>query len=114
MYSLFFALCLIALLAIDYVFMPRSARKAWFAMAAVFLAAALLSLYQAPLVLIANFLGIGRPVDAFVYLAIVLLIRELFLSRTRFSERDRQFTQLVRAMAIRHAVTVSESAESST
>lgn len=99
MFPFIFAFFLIALLFLDHLFMPKSARKAWLAMSFVFLAAAFLSLYQRPLFYLGQFLGVGRTVDAVIYFVIILLIREFFLSRARLSERDKQYTQLVRAIA---------------
>lgn len=103
MFPFIFALFLLALMAIDYIFMPTSARKAWRAMFFVFSLAAFLSLYQKPLVFLVDALGVGRSVDAVIYFVLVILIRELFLSRARLSQRDQQFTELVRSIACLHA-----------
>lgn len=99
MFPFIFAIFLCAILVIDYIFMPISARKAWKAMFVAFSVAAVLSLYQRPLVFLVETLGVGRSVDAVIYFVLIILIRELFLSRARLSQRDQQFTEFVRSVA---------------
>ena len=51
----------------------------------------------------AGALGVGRGVDLVMYFTVVVLVRELFISRARFTQLDNQLTRLVRAEAIRTA-----------
>jgi hypothetical protein len=74
-------------------------------MAGVFLLAAFLSIFQKPLGPFAHWLGIGRPVDLFLYLTTAALIREFFLSRIRHRELQDQIATLTRTHALTHAKT---------
>jgi hypothetical protein len=98
-----YAAFLLCLLAVDYVFLPKAAQRAWLAMAIVFLVAAALAVFQGPLDGLRAFLGVGRAVDAIGYVSTAILVRELFLARSRHSRMGEELTQLTRASALRNA-----------
>jgi hypothetical protein len=105
MFAVFLLFTLMAgILILDKIFMPKAARRAWRALFFVYGLAALAALFQDGLSILAHRLGIGRGVDLVIYLVIVVLVRELFLSRARKVVQDASFTKLVREMALDKAI----------
>ena len=104
--SLFFAALMITILAIDRIFMPKKARKAWFLMAIVYSCAVIFTLFPDSLSRIAKMIGVGRGVDVVLYLVSIVVVREVFLSRARQSSLERQVTLLSREIAISQAKTI--------
>jgi len=90
-------------LLIDYIAFPKRARRAWLAMSLVFIVAGSLALFPEPLMLVADFLGVGRPVDVVLYVGLAIMTREFFLSRIRDRELHRELTTLTRELAIARA-----------
>lgn len=109
MFKFLFPLALVSILVIDYWALPKSARRAWQVLAFTFGGAALLALYTEPLTIVSQWLGVGRPVDAVLYIAVAILVREFFLTRIRHRETQTQLTTLTRALAIQSAQRVSAS-----
>ena len=99
--SLFILAILALILVIDWIFLPKQARRAFWIMASVFGAMGVLSLFPEMLSRLASLVGIGRGVDLLLYVALIVLIREYFLSRARQSALEGQLTQLVRQIAIK-------------
>ena len=100
MFPVLFLCLLLFLLLVDFVFLPRSVRRAWLMMVITFSVAATMVLFTDAWFRLAHFLGIGRPVDILVYTATAILAREMFLSRARQAKTEEQLTELVRATAI--------------
>ena len=111
MFQLVFALFLVSLVAFDWLFLPASARRMRRLLAAVLLAAGALALFPDVVSWMASALGVGRGVDLVMYFTVVVLVRELFISRARFTQLDNQLTRLVRAEAIRTARSLAPGAE---
>src|SRR6185312_16392125 len=103
MFPVIFAALLLGIVCLDYICLPKSARRAWRFMALILGGGAAFALYQKPLDLLPKLLGVGRPVDAVLYLVTAILVREFFLSRFRHRETQAQITQLVRELAIERA-----------
>jgi len=103
MFPLFFAASLVGIILVDWICLPKSARRAWVVMAFIFGVAAFLSIYQKPLASLPGLIGIGRPVDAVLYIATAVLVREFFLSRIRQRDLQSQITSLVRQIALDRA-----------
>jgi hypothetical protein len=103
MFPVLFAGFLIAILVIDGIFLPRSSRRMLRLLAVLFAGAALVAIFQEPLFFLASRLGVGRPVDLVMYVVVVILVRELLLSRARFVQLESQVTTLARAEALRSA-----------
>ena len=101
MFKIIFAVFILALLAFDSIFLPNSARRTRRLLAVVFIGAGVAALFQDPIARLAETLGVGRGVDLVMYFVVVILVRELFLSRARFTQLDSQLTRLVRADAFR-------------
>ena len=87
----------------QFVFLPASARRMRRLLTVVLVGAGAAALFQAPLSKLAGALGVGRGVDLVMYFVVVILMRELFLSRARFTQLEGQLTRLVRANSIRTA-----------
>jgi len=98
------------LVAVDWMFLPSSARRSRRLLAGVFFIAGLLALSPEPLFALTGWLGVGRPVDMVMYFSVAVLVRELFISRARVSVLERDLTRLVRVSAIRNATAVGPSA----
>jgi hypothetical protein len=98
--SLFIIAILIALLIWDWLFMPKSMRRALWLMATVFAFIGVVSFFPELITAAANQVGVGRGVDLLLYLGLIILIREYFLSRARQSALESQITQLVREIAV--------------
>ena len=109
MFPILFLCFLLFLLLVDFVFLPRSVRRAWLMMVLTFSVAATMALFTDAWQSLAHFLGIGRPVDILVYSATAILAREMFLSRARQAKTEEQLTELVRAIAIDSATYPSTS-----
>jgi hypothetical protein len=103
MFQILFVLFLLLLVVFDRIFLPNSARRMRRLLTAVFLLTAVVAVFQRPVGLLAEKLGVGRGVDLVIYFVVVILVREFFLSRARFTALDSQVTRLVRADAIRNA-----------
>ncbi|MGZ3696805.1 MAG: DUF2304 family protein [Bdellovibrionota bacterium] len=103
MFPFLFAAFLLALIILDYACLPKSARRAWAVLAITFVAAAIFAVYQQPLDYLPRLLGVGRPVDAVIYVVTAVLVRELFLSRIRHRALQAQITELVRQRALDQA-----------
>lgn len=56
--------------------------------------------------------GVGRGVDAIIYILLVWLVRESIMTRQRRWEESRKFTSLVRAVAVRDAKQFSDRPQS--
>jgi len=96
-----FILAVLAVLAVtDWIFLPKQARRGFWLMAAVFALIGVLAFLPGLLNRAAALVGIGRGVDLVLYLAVIGLIREYFLSRARQGALEAQLTQLVRQLAI--------------
>lgn len=98
--SLFFATFVGLVLLVDRIFMPGKARKAWQLMAFFYTIALLIIGFPEFLASLATFLGVGRGIDIILYLSVFILVRELFLSRSRQSSLERQMTIIARKIAI--------------
>ncbi|MBU6375173.1 MAG: DUF2304 family protein [Bdellovibrionales bacterium] len=98
--SLFILTILLVLLATDYLFLPRQARRAFLVMGLVFGLIGLLAVFPNGLSAVASWVGIGRGVDLIVYLALIVLVREYFISRSRQAALESQLTSLVRQIAL--------------
>jgi hypothetical protein len=94
---------LVLAVALDFVFLPKAARRAWQAMAIALAVVASMVLFEDRWQALARRLGVGRPVDMLLYAAVAVLTRELFLARARFRMLERQQTLLVRELALRGA-----------
>jgi hypothetical protein len=103
MFQFIFVFFLLVLIAFDSIFLPASARRMRRLLMLVFIGAGTLALFQAPVAALAAKLGVGRGVDLVMYFVVVVLVREFFLNRARFTQLDGQLTRLVRAEAIRTA-----------
>lgn len=103
MFPYLFLAFLVALLAVDFVFLPRASRRAWLMLVAAFGAASTMALFPGEWGAVAHWLGVGRPVDVLIYAATALLVREMFLARARYTRHEAQITELVRALAIERA-----------
>lgn len=103
MFQFVFVLFLLVLIAFDSIFLPESARRMRRLLMMVLVGAGAAALFQNPVSRLAEALGVGRGVDLVMYFVVVILVRELFLSRARFTQLDAQVTRLVRAEAIRNA-----------
>ena len=106
MIAYLFAGFLLLCLVFDWVFMQRSQRRMLKFITAAFLGAAGLSLAHEHLGFVSAITGVGRPVDLFIYICCALLIRELFLGRSRDIEANQRITELVRNLAHKEAVKV--------
>lgn len=109
MFAVLFAVGLLTIIAIDYVFVHKTNPRVWKFIAISFGVAAAIALYPEPLIEIGQALKVGRPVDIVVYLCCAILFRELFLSRARDYARNEQFTGLVRELAIRNSQSLPNS-----
>jgi small membrane protein len=103
MFQFIFVFFLLALITFDSIFLPASARRMRRLLALVLVGAGTVALFQAPVATLAAKLGVGRGVDLVMYFVVVVLVREVFLNRARFTQMDTQLTRLVRAEAIRTA-----------
>jgi hypothetical protein len=101
--SFVFASFMIAVLAIDRIFMPKKARKAWTFMAVTYGFAVVFTLFPESLSQVAKVLGIGRGVDVVLYFVSIIVVREVFLNRSRQSSLERQVTCLARELALSNA-----------
>lgn len=101
--QLLLPIAFVFVLLIDRIAFPKRARRAWRAMAGVFFIAGFFAIFPAPLRLIADLLGVGRPVDVVLYIGLAVLVREFFLSRIRDRELRREITTLTRELAVAHA-----------
>lgn len=52
---------------------------------------------------LANILGIGRPIDVFVYSAIVLLFYLIYKTNMRLDDTDKNISKIVEEVAIKKA-----------
>ncbi len=100
MFRYVFAGFVLVLLAIDRVFLPNTARRTRLLLTVVFVSVAVLALFQKPMFAIAEALGVGRPVDLIVYVSVVLLFRELLVTRERFHRLEKRVVVLARAQAL--------------
>jgi hypothetical protein len=75
-------------------------------MAFVYSFAVIFAIFPDILTGIAVFIGIGRGVDVVIYGMSFILIREIFISRSRQNSTERQITILTRRFAILNAVDV--------
>ncbi|MGA9520762.1 MAG: DUF2304 domain-containing protein [Myxococcaceae bacterium] len=103
MFVWIFGAFLLLLVVIDAIFLPGAARRSRRLMTIVFIVAGVFAVYQEPLFALTERLGVGRPVDMILYFVVVILVRELFISRARHTQLEERLTQLVRAEAIRDA-----------
>lgn len=101
MFEIIFVGFLLSLLAFDSIFLPNSARRTRRLLSVVFIGAGLAAMFPNVVSKLADIVGVGRGVDLVIYFVVVILVRELFLSRARFTQLDAQLTRLVRADAIR-------------
>ena len=106
MFGYLFATLIAALLLVDRIFLPKSARRAWLLMAFFMGVGAVLSIAPEVLEAVTSRLGVGRPVDLVLYLSTVLLLRELFLSRARSTRTLSAITRLTRSQALETATKV--------
>ena len=51
-------------------------------------------------IIIANYLGVGRGTDLFLYLGLVIIFFFIFYSLNRFSKMQKEISKLARAIAI--------------
>ncbi|MCM2278500.1 MAG: DUF2304 family protein [Oligoflexia bacterium] len=103
LFPLLFTIFLFALFAWDFLFLPRNSRRVLHVLAALFFLGGLVALYTEPFSRLAIAVGLGRPVDGVLYVVVVVLIREFFLSRIRHATLEREMTLLVRRLAILNA-----------
>jgi hypothetical protein len=101
--SLIFATFMIGILAIDRIFMPKKSHKAWMFMAVTYSCAVVFTLFPEILSQVAQFIGIGRGVDVILYFVSIIVVREVFLNRSRQSQLERQVTCLSREIALSRA-----------
>ena len=101
-FGLLFCTFLLSLIILDRIFLPKSARRAWQAMSMTFAAAGVFALFQRPFISLAAFLGVSRAVDIVLYVATAILIRELFLSRSRAIRSEQMLAEVVREFAMRN------------
>jgi hypothetical protein len=107
MFGYLFAALIFAVLLIDRVFLPKSARRAWTVMAFVMGSGAIVALAPGVLEAVTSRLGVGRPVDLVLYLTTVLLLREVFLSRARSARTLMAITRVTRSQALQAATRIS-------
>lgn len=89
---------LASLLLIDWIFMPKRARKAWYAMAVSFLFLGVTAIK----------LDLSTAEFVLLFAVSALLVRELFMSRAHSSQLNEQMTLLVRKIAITNAKILNE------
>jgi hypothetical protein len=103
---------LILLFAHDVTARARN-RRMLYVQFAVFLGGGVLILFPEIARRLAHMVGIGRGVDFVIYPVVIWLVRESLVSRRRRREEEERLTELVRAIAIAGARTVSASSSSS-
>ena len=103
---------LAALLLHDYTNSKRRVRSLWL-QAFVFVVGGALIVYPEIARRLAHAVGIGRGVDFVLYPLVIWLVRESLLSRRRRHEDEEKITELVRALAILRAQTVSSPPDAS-
>jgi hypothetical protein len=81
---------------------------------AVFLVGAVLIVYPEIARRLARLVGIGRGVDFVIYPLVIWLVRESLVHRRRRHEDEARLTELVRALAIARARTVTGTPPEST
>jgi hypothetical protein len=104
MYAALFAVAIVSVIIFDAVSLSKSARRAWYALALVFVLAAATAIFPGVLSAVARELGVGRGTDAVLYFVVVVLIRELVLTRWRLLQLERALTKVVRREAIQSAI----------
>ncbi len=101
-FGLLISVAVLVVYYIDKSFLPRSAKVASNWMLACYLVLLLLIWFPQPFFTVSKFLGIGRPVDLFIYVSILILVREFFISRHRQFLLNRQLTDLAREIALKN------------
>ena len=109
--SVFIIVILVVILAVDWVFLPKQVRRGYWLMALAFACICGVALFPVALTRLAELVGIGRGVDLVMYVALIVLIREYFLSRARQSALESQLTDLVRQLAVSRPVGYLEKSE---
>jgi hypothetical protein len=104
MYAALFAVVVVVVIIFDAVSLSRAARRAWYALTLVFVVAAATAIFPGILAAVSRELGVGRGTDAVLSFVVVVLIRELVLTRWRLLQLERALTKVVRSEAIQHAV----------
>jgi hypothetical protein len=102
----------VVILIVDKIFMPKHAKRAWQMMAFAYSFAIIFALFPGILTSIAEVLGIGRGVDVIIYCLSFILIREIFISRSRQNSSERQMTILTRQFAIFNAQLINPKSQS--
>lgn len=82
---------------------PGKSRRILHILGVLFVFGAVVALYPEPFVQLAARVGLGRAVDGVLYVAVVILVREFFLSRVRHRALEREFALLVRRLALQNA-----------
>jgi hypothetical protein len=100
MFPILFTIVLALVVAIDFVFLPKIQRRAWATILLAFVGASTMVFFEAQWHRLASWLGVGRPVDIFIYVGMAVLVRELILSRARYTRQQAMIVDLTRAMAV--------------
>jgi hypothetical protein len=96
-------LLVFGLLAFDWATLRGKNRRVLIVETVAFVAGAFFIAFPNRATEVANFVGIGRGVDFFLYPTVIWLVRESLLSRRRRIEDAERITQLSRAIAIAEA-----------
>jgi hypothetical protein len=94
---------IIFLIFTDRLFLPKTTLNAWRALTLVNVLGLFSLWVPKPLISTASALGLSRPIDLIIYPSVIILIRELFLSRARLIQLQNDLTRLARAYAVDHA-----------
>lgn len=88
----------------DFVMLPRQSRMALKWMSALYLLILLFIWIPEPFIELSKIVGVGRPVDLLIYVSVLILLREFFLSRQKQHLANKQITKLAREIALIKAV----------
>ena len=93
--------CFVLILIIfDRVLLPKSSRAALKWMSSLYIFVIFFIWMQRPFIKLSELLEVGRPVDLLVYISILILMREFFLSRQKAHIQNKQLTALAREIAL--------------
>jgi hypothetical protein len=94
------------LLLFDWATLKRRGRRMLLLESVIFLGGAFFVAFPSVATSVAHAVGIGRGVDFLLYPLVIWLVRESLVQRQRRWEDAERLTQLVRANALREAVTI--------
>lgn len=103
MFPILVSIIFLALLVVDYLFIHPTNPRTWKIMSVIFIGGIVFSWVPESLAVVSNFIGVGRPVDLVIYCTCIILVRELFISRVRYSKQQKTLTDLVQKLAVTNA-----------